>query len=78
MKEYELKDVLYGVSNQRLYETPQGTRIGVYEIMDHQEVTYYLEHRRNTDDFCHLQKKIRENISSGCITEDSAKEDLLV
>ena len=33
VKEYELKDVLYGISNQRLFEKEDGSRIGVYEIM---------------------------------------------
>lgn len=77
-KEYELKDVLYGISNQRLYDNMQGGRIGVYEIMDHQEVKYYLEHRRTSDSFRALSERIQENMDAGFIPKEAAKEDMLV
>ena len=77
VKEYELKDVLYGISNQRLYETEQGNRIGVYEIMDRTEVTYYLEHRRTSSGFKTLRSKIQESVDQGTIPKQSAEEDLL-
>lgn len=77
VKEYELKDVLYGISNQRLFEKEDGSRIGVYEIMEREEVLYYLEHRQPSRSFRNLRSRIQENIDKGVISEESAREELL-
>lgn len=77
VKEYELKDILYGISNQRLYEQEDGNRIGIYEIMDREEVKYYLEHRRTSSTFKSLQNQIKESIEQGIITKACAEEDML-
>ena len=77
VKEYELKDVLYGISNQRLYERTDGTRIGVYEIMNRKEVIYYLEHRRTSEGFQNLQARIQEQVDAGNISKEQAEADLL-
>lgn len=77
VKEYELKDTLYGISNQRLYEAEDGKRIGVYEIMDHKEVGYYLEHRRTSSGFRNLRSRIQESIDQGTIPRELGEEDML-
>lgn len=76
VKEYELKDTLYGVSNQRLYETTLTEKIGVYEIMDRKEVMYYLAHRQTSTGFKSLDQHIQEAVDQGIITKEKAKEDL--
>lgn len=78
VKEYELKDVLYGIANQRLYETSDGSRTGVYEVMDRQEVTYYLEHRCISESFRGLKDRIKESIQTGIIPENRGEEDMPV
>lgn len=76
VKEYELKDVLKGVSNQRLYELDDNRRMGIYEFMDEKEVSYYLQHRRTTENFQNLSKQIQHCIEENFITEKQVQKDL--
>lgn len=76
VKDYELKDVLSGISNQRLYEQQDGKYIGVYEIMNRKEVIYYLEHRKTSENFRNLQTRIQEQVDSGNISKEQAEADL--
>ena len=74
--EYQLRDVLKGISCQRLYDTPFGRKTGIYEFMDEKEVAYYFENRRNSGSFKPLKERIREAAEEGRIEEEEAKKDL--
>ncbi|MBP3892130.1 MAG: Flp pilus assembly complex ATPase component TadA [Solobacterium sp.] len=70
IKEYQLKDVLRGISNQRLFDTPMNTKIGAYEIMDEQEVNYYFKHKTTSPSFIPLEKTIQEALLAKTIQEE--------
>jgi competence protein ComGA len=72
---YQLKDVLRGVSCQRLYETPEG-RTGVYEIMDRKEAAYFFQHRKTSGSFRSLKEAVREAVRKGIIDPAQAEADL--
>ncbi len=70
----ELHDVLAGVSNQRLYETKDGKKIGVYEFMNQKEVNQWFEKQQPT--YIPLQQRIQQAIAHQDIAADQAKADL--
>ncbi|MBQ1318369.1 MAG: Flp pilus assembly complex ATPase component TadA [Solobacterium sp.] len=73
---YQLQDVLEGVSCQRLYDTADGGRIGVYEIMDRAEVRHYFEHGTTTAAFVPLAARLEEAVAAGLVSADQAAADL--
>ncbi len=76
VNEYQLFDVLKGISNQRLVNTIHNTKIGIYEFMDREEVIYYFKNKTSSSKFKTLQKRIESSIENGFIYKESAKEDL--
>ena len=71
---YQLKDVLIGISNQRLFNLGAGKRCGVYEYMNRKEVAYALEHRRVSETFVSLQKQLQAAVAKGYIASDCLEE----
>lgn len=74
----QLKDVLGGVANQRLYRTKNNKRIGIYEIMDRKEVKQWFESRTTSEKFIPLEERIKEAVREGFIREEDAQSDLIV
>ena len=66
IKEYQLRDVLRGISSQRLMES-EGERAGVYEIMDTGETEYYFEHRALRPGHITIEEKIRKAQEEGLV-----------
>ncbi len=75
VSELQLRDVLSGVSSQRLYECEDYSRIGVYEIMDQKEVDYYFSNHTTSERFITLQQEIRNAVAAGEITESGSAQD---
>jgi len=71
----QLQDVLCGVSSQRLYDTGDGRKIGVYEIMDHEEVRYYFSHAAVSSRFIPLREQIRRTVEAGIVDSAQASQD---
>ncbi len=71
---YQLKDVLIGVSNQRLFNLGAGKRCGVYEYMNRKEVAYALEHRQVSETFISLQQQLQCAVKKGYIASDCLEE----
>ena len=57
---YQLKDVLTGVLNQRLFEMKDGRKTGIDEFMDRKEVEYWFENKCTSTDFVPLARKLEE------------------
>jgi competence protein ComGA len=74
--EMQLRDVLTGITNQRLYEAAGSRRIGVYEVMDRKEVAYYFATHRTSPEFRTLQENIRQAAEGGIIDRRQAEADL--
>ena len=74
--EMQLRDVLTGITNQRLYEAAGSRRIGVYEVMDRREVAYYFATHRTSPEFRTLQENIRQAAEGGIIDRRQAEADL--
>ena len=72
----QLQDVLFGMSNQRLYDTSDRRKIGVYEIMDRKEIEYYFLNHRTSQQFQPLREKILEAVRQGLVDPDQAAQDL--
>lgn len=58
VKDYQLKDVLAGVSNQRLAFTKDGRKTGIYEVMTKEEVLYWFEHQKHQPGFITLRDRL--------------------
>ena len=77
VSEYQLKETLAGISNQRLYDIPDGPgRTTVYEIMDRKELMYYFEHNSVSPSFVCLRESIRKGIEKGVVSAAQAEADL--
>lgn len=76
VEQYQLEDVLTGISCQRLFELPDGRRTGIYEFMNRREVKDYFANGKVSDSFRDLQERIREAVGKGLITAEQAKADL--
>ena len=72
----QLEDTLTGMSNQRLYDTGDGGRIGVYELMNRKEVEYYFRNHSTSPDFVPLRQKIEEAVAAGLVDASQASQDL--
>lgn len=72
-EKHQLQDVLYGISSQRLFEMADGSRTGIYEIMDRKEVNSYFETGRTSESFIPLQKAVRKAVQEGILTEKQAE-----
>lgn len=60
VSEYQLFDVLKGISNQRLITKKDKSKIGIYEIMDNQEIQYYVTNKEHSPSFKSIDKKMAE------------------
>lgn len=77
VQEYQLSDVLCGVSGQRLYERKDGTgKTCIYEMMDRKELMYYFRNHVPPPEFIPLEKAVREAVGKGIISAEEAKADL--
>ena len=72
----QLQDVLFGISNQRLYDRSDGGKIGVYEIMDRKEVEYYFLNHHTSKDFHPLREKIEQAVACGLVDPLQAAQDI--
>ena len=76
VSQLQLSDVLCGVSNQRLYDTVNETKIGVYEIMDRKEVDYYFRNHSTSSSFITLRQRIKDALQAGLVDPSQASQDL--
>lgn len=76
VSKWQLQDVLHGVSNQRLYTSHEG-KIGIYEIMNRKELTYYFQNQKQHPSFRTLNQEIKHAISEGIIQQKEAQQDLI-
>ncbi len=60
VSEYQLFDVLKGISNQRLITKKDKSKIGIYEIMDNQEIQYYVTNKEHSSSFKSIEEKMAE------------------
>ena len=74
VEKYQLKDVLKGISSQRLFEKTNGEKTGIYEYMNEKEITYYFEKGDVSDAFIPLSKQIEQALFQNEITYEQAKE----
>jgi competence protein ComGA len=74
VEKYQLKDVLKGISSQRLFEKANGEKTGIYEYMNEKEITYYFEKGDVSDAFIPLSKQIEQALFQNEITYEQAKE----
>ena len=74
-----LKNVLIGISNQRLFQR-KGTekKIVIYETMERDDILYYFAKGRVKDDFYRLKDRIKEAQRQGLIDEDLALQELII
>lgn len=70
---YQLKDVLKGVSSQRLVERRNGGKTGIYEFLNERQLSEYFEKGVMPDDFIPVEEKIRKAFESGTISHQAAK-----
>ena len=72
----QLLDVIRGISNQRLFDTEDGRKTCVYEIMDQKEVMHYCTRGTCSDRFTPLAKAVENAVENGWIPAEQAQEDL--
>lgn len=77
VERYHLQDVLTGISCQRLYDTEDGRKTGIYEFMGHKEVMNYFERGQAGDSFIPLSEKIKTAVDKGIISYQKAEADLI-
>ena len=76
VEDYQLKDVVRGISNQRIYDMPDGRRTCIFEIMDRKEVNYYFDNKHTSQRFVRLEDRIRQALANGHISLEQAERDL--
>ncbi len=76
VSDYQLMDVLHGISNQRLYRMKDGKMAGIYEYMTRKEVQYYFEEKHTDRNFRSLEERIRAAVAAGILDEKEAEADL--
>lgn len=73
--EYQLEDVLHGISSQRLYPCPSGMT-GIYEFMNREEVAYWFAEKKTSPSFIPLRERIISAVRQGTVRAEDVKEDL--
>lgn len=68
-EEYQLREVIRGVSSQRLCRCSDGRIYGVYEIMDGKEAEYCFENGKHEKGHLSLDEIIERDTAGGIITE---------
>lgn len=74
VEKYQLKEVLKGVSCQRLFDRGKEGKTGIYEIMNEEEIAFYFSKGELRDDFETLQKKVRKAFEKHILSFEQAKE----
>lgn len=74
VREYQLKDVLYGISNQRLLTREDGSRTGIYEIMNRREILQFMEDHTLPAGHVSLREKLHEAYGRGTISKAQSEE----
>ena len=77
VQKLQLADVLYGISSQRLFDTGNGKRTGIYEFMNRKEIIHYFETEKTSSGFVPLSTAIRNAETAGIITSRQAEAYLL-
>ena len=73
----QLFDVLDGIVSQRLYDTGDGERICVYEIMDRKEIEYYERNGIHSEGYTDLRGRVEDAVRKGILPYGAAESDLL-
>ncbi len=74
VREYQLKDVLYGISNQRLLTREDGSRTGIYEIMNRQEILQFMDDHTLPAGHVSLKEKLHAAYGCGTISKAQSEE----
>lgn len=77
VKEYQLRDVLCGIANQRLFTREDGSRTGVYEIMTRKEILQYMDDHTLPKDHIGLKEKLHEACGRGILSKAQIEEETL-
>ena len=77
VQEYQLQDVLSGISNQRLFTRQDGTRTGVYEVMNRREIVQYMKEHTLPKDHVSLKEKLHEAARLGIVSKAEIEEETL-
>ena len=56
VKEYHLKDVIKGISCQKLVDNRKGGLTGIYEIMDEKQIRWFMEHGTVDESFIDMEQ----------------------
>ncbi len=78
VSQFQLQDVLCGVSNQRLFDCAKGGKTGIYEFMNREEVNYWFANKTTSKEFVSLRERILRAIQNQEIDSSEAKADLLM
>ena len=60
VSEFQLYDVLKGISNQRLLTDKNHNKYCVYEVMNQKEIDYYVRNKSHSENFKTIEEKLRE------------------
>ena len=60
VSEFQLYDVLKGISNQRLLTDKNHNKHCIYEFMDQKEIEYYVRNKSHSENFKTIEDKLRE------------------
>lgn len=60
VSEFQLYDVLKGISNQRLLTDKNHNKYCVYEVMNQKEIDYYVRNKSHSENFKNIEEKLRE------------------
>ncbi|MBE6129809.1 MAG: competence protein ComG [Erysipelotrichaceae bacterium] len=77
VNEYQLRDVLSGIANQRLFTLKDGSRTGVYEIMNRHEIRQYMNEHTLPEDHVSLKEKLHEACISGIVSKAEIEEETI-
>lgn len=77
VREYQLRDVLCGIANQRLFTREDGSRTGVYEIMTRKEILQYMDDHTLPKDHIGLKEKLHEACGRGILSKAQIEEEAL-
>ncbi len=75
VREYQLKDVLCGIANQRLFTREDGSRTGVYEIMTRKEIVQYMSDHTLPKEHISLKEKLHEAYGRGILSKAQIEEE---
>ena len=74
----QLRNVLIGIANQRLYKLNNShKKIAVYESMNDEDIAYYFMYGKLPDNFKDLKKRIKDAIAKGYIDSKEAVKDII-